>query len=166
MHFTSPNVVRSKKYLCIEFKKTFSFSELLQWSKPLSRLMFSNVVRSKEYLCNTLYCTRKYNSKIAWCPWCLRFCRSRSRVLLWAQIQVQMCFKTTIGITGVRILGREEFYWKTEEMGIIIHTSYPHPNFCRDFNFPQGQSFCPFQSSPSPHVGYYCLSKFQLLRQD
>jgi hypothetical protein len=65
-----------------------------------------------------------------------------------------MCFKTTIGITGVRILGREDFYWKTEEMGIIIHTSYPHPNFCPDFNFPQGQSFCPFQISPSPHVGY------------
>jgi hypothetical protein len=39
-------------------------------------------------------------------------------------------------------------------MGIIIHTSYPHPNFCPDFSFPQGQSFCPFQSSPSPHVGY------------
>jgi hypothetical protein len=65
-----------------------------------------------------------------------------------------MCFKTTIGITGVRILGREDFYWKTDEMGIIIHTSYPHPNFCPDFNFPQGQSFCPFQISPSPHVGY------------
>jgi hypothetical protein len=35
--------------------------------------------------------------------------------------------------TGVRILDREDynFYWyKTEEMGIIIHTSYhPTPNF-------------------------------------
>ena len=37
---------------------------------------------------------------------------------------------TTIGIfTGVRILDREDynFCWQTEEMEIIIHTSYPPP---------------------------------------
>jgi hypothetical protein len=123
--------------------------------------MFSNVVRSKEYLCKTLYCTRKYNSKIAWCPWCLRFCRSRSWVLLWAQIQVQMCFKTTIGITGVRILGIGKTFIGKQKRWVSLFTHRtPTPISAGISTFHKGSPSAHFRAPRAPMLATTAFQSF------
>jgi hypothetical protein len=130
--FKSPNVVKSKKYLCKYCTHKYNYSKIGR----CLRFWSANYIVIKRM-------------KLSWLPY-LNF-----------EVSHDCCNACKFKLKCAFNHHREYYiYWYTEELGIIIHTLYPFPpNFCPDFSFSQGQSFWPLGGRARPsHV--YCILQY------
>jgi hypothetical protein len=141
------------------------FEDKLQQQKAIFKS--PNVVKSKKYLCK--YCTHKYNySKIGRCLrfWSANYIVIKRMKLSWLpylnfDVSHDCCYACKFKFKCAFSHHREYYiYWYTEELGIIIHTLYPFPQFLPGFQLFTRAVVLAIggQSPPLPCILYYAVS--------